>query len=76
MVEQIFIYFLSSLLFPNICFNSSNKIVWKFVDPNIALQINILNGVIACIVLTHIGFIIFGLFHAILGSIFLCSILC
>ena len=34
------------------------------------LQINILNGIIACVVLTHIGFIIFGIFHAIWGQYF------
>jgi hypothetical protein len=33
-----------------------------YVNSNLVLQINVLNGVIACVVLAHIGFIIFGLF--------------
>jgi hypothetical protein len=39
-------------------------------NSNLVLQINVLNGVIACVVLAHIGFIIFGLFHAIWGQYF------
>ncbi len=41
-----------------------------YVNSNLVLQINVLNGVIACVVLAHIGFIIFGLFHAIWGQYF------
>jgi hypothetical protein len=67
---NFYLFYISSLLFPNICFNSTNKILWNYVDPNLVLQINFLNGIIACIVLAHIGFIIFGLFHAIWGQYF------
>jgi hypothetical protein len=71
MVEQIFIYFIyrvyyfqTFILIPQVTSYGS------YTDSNLMLQINILNGVIACVVLTHIGFIIFGLFHAIWGQYF------
>lgn len=71
MVEQIFIYFIyrvyyfqSFVLIPQIESYSNS------IDSNLILQINLLNGVIACVVLTHIGLIIFGLFHAIWGQYF------
>jgi hypothetical protein len=71
MVEQIFIYFLYRVYyFQTFVLIPQTKSYGNFVDPNIALQVNFLNVVIACIVLTHIGFIIFGLFHAILGQYF------
>lgn len=71
MVEQIFIYFLYRVYyFQTFVLIPQTKSYGNFVDPNISLQINFLNVVIACIVLTHIGFIIFGLFHAILGQYF------
>jgi hypothetical protein len=71
MVEQIFIYFIyrvyyfqSFVLIPQVESYSNS------IDSNLILQINLLNGVIACVVLTHIGLIIFGLFHAIWGQYF------
>lgn len=71
MIEQIFIYFIyrvyyfqTFVLIPQL--NSYDN----FVDPNLLVQIQVLNVVIASIVLTHIGFIIFGLFHAIWGQYF------
>jgi hypothetical protein len=71
MVEQIFIYFIyrvyyfqSFVLIPQ-AESSSNS-----MDSNLILQINLLNVIIAFIVLTHIGLIIFGLFHAIWGQYF------
>jgi hypothetical protein len=42
----------------------------NYVDPSVILQINLLTGLITGIVLIHIGFIIFGLFHAICGQYF------
>jgi hypothetical protein len=71
MVEQIFIYFIyrvyyfqSFVLIPQVeSYNNS-------IDSNLILQINLLNVIIACVVLTHIGLIIFGLFHAIWGQYF------
>ena len=71
MIEQIFIFFIyriyyfqTFVLIPQT--ESSNS----YVDPNVILQNNLLNGVIASVVLAHIGFIIFGLFHAIWGQYF------
>jgi len=71
MIEQIFIYFIyrvyyfqTFVLIPQL--NSYDN----FVDPNLLIQIQVLNVVISSIVLAHIGFIIFGLFHAIWGQYF------
>lgn len=71
MVEQIFIYFIyriyyfqSFVLIPQMKYYDSS------IDSNLLLQINVLNGIIACIVLAHIGFILFGLLHAIWGQYF------
>ena len=71
MVEQIFIYFIyrvyyfqTFVLIPQIDLSTNS------IDSNLILQINLLNGVIACVVLTHIGLILFGLFHAIWGQYF------
>ena len=69
MIEQIFIYFIyrvyyfqSFVLIPQLTSN--------YTSPNLNLQISALNILIACVVLAHIGFIIFGLFHAIWGQYF------
>lgn len=71
MVEQIFIYFIyriyyfqSFILIPQI------KSYDTYVDSNLLLQINVLNVSITCIILAHIGFILFGLFHSIWGQYF------
>nr|UXN44960.1 hypothetical chloroplast RF90 [Haslea karadagensis] len=71
MIEQIFIYFIYRVYyFQTFVLIPQTKAYVNYVDPNLILQVNILNGVIACIVLTHIGFILFGLFHAIWGQYF------
>jgi hypothetical protein len=71
MVEQIFIYFIYRVYyFQTFVLIPQTKYYGDYADPNLVLQINILNGVIACVVLAHIGFIIFGLFHAIWGQYF------
>ena len=71
LVEQVFIsfiyrvyYFQTFVLLPKI------QISNDFIDKNIIFQINISNGIIACIVFTHIGFVIFALLHAICGQYF------
>ena len=71
LVEQIFIYFIyrvyyfqTFILIPKTELNITN------IDKNLILQIEFLNGIIAFIVLSHLGFIIFGLFHAIWGQYF------
>jgi hypothetical protein len=71
MVEQIFIYFIYRVYyFQTFVLIPQTKSYANYVDPSLVLQINILNGIITCVVLTHIGFIIFGLFHAIWGQYF------
>ena len=71
LIEQIFIYFIYRVYyFQTFVLIPQTKSFVNYVDPSLILQINILNGVITCVVLTHIGFIIFGLFHAIWGQYF------
>jgi hypothetical protein len=71
LIEQIFIYFIYRVYyFQTFVLIPQTKSYVNYVDPSLILQINILNGVITCVVLTHIGFIIFGLFHAIWGQYF------
>jgi hypothetical protein len=77
MVEQIFIYFIyrvsyfqSFVLIPQADLISEAAFSPGYVDSNIFIQITLLNAIIACVVLSHIGLIIFGLFHAIWGQYF------
>ena len=71
LIEQIFIYFIYRVYyFQTFVLIPQTKSYVNYVDPSLLLQINILNGIITCVVLTHIGFIIFGLFHAIWGQYF------
>ena len=42
----------------------------SYTDQNIVLEMQLLNAIIAAIVLAHFAFIIFGLFHAIWGQYF------
>jgi hypothetical protein len=71
MIEQIFIYFISRLyyfqsfvLIPQLNSYASSD------EQNLMLQINGLNAIIIFVVVTHIGFVLFGLFHAIWGQYF------
>jgi hypothetical protein len=71
MVEQIFIYFIYRIYyFQTFVLIPQTTPFENYVDPTLVLQIKMLNGVITCVVLAHIGFIIFGLFHAIWGQYF------
>lgn len=71
LIEQIFIYFIYRVYyFQTFVLIPQTKSYVNYVDPSLILQINILNGIITCVVLAHIGFIIFGLFHAIWGQYF------
>jgi len=70
-LEQIFIsfifrvyYFQTFVLIPKIQSNILEE------NGNLEFQLDFLNAIIAAIVFTHIGFIIFGLFHAIWGQYF------
>ena len=71
MIEQIFIYFIYRLYyFQTFVILPQTKMYEGYTDPNLVLQMDFLNVVITCVVLTHIGFVIFGLFHAIWGQYF------
>ena len=71
MVEQLFIAFIYRVYyFQTFVLIPQTKSFANYVDPSVVLQINILNGIITCVVLAHIGFIILGLFHAIWGQYF------
>jgi len=71
LVEQIFIYFIYRVYyFQTFVLIPKTELNLTTTDPNLVLQIEFLNGIIAFIVLTHIGFILFGLFHAIWGQYF------
>lgn len=71
MIEQIFVYFIYRVYyFQTFIILPQTKMYENYTDPNLLIQMNLLNAVIACVVLAHIGFIIFALFHAILGQYF------
>lgn len=71
MIEQIFVYFIYRVYyFQTFIILPQTKMYENYTDPNLIIQMNLLNAVIACVVLAHIGFIIFGLFHAIWGQYF------
>ena len=71
MVEQIFVYFIYRVYyFQTFVLIPQTKSYANYVDQNLLLQIKSLNVVIACVVLAHIGLILFGLFHAIWGQYF------
>ena len=70
-VEQIFISFIYRIYyFQSFVLIPQTKYYETYVNLNLLLQINVLNRTLACIVLAHIGFILFGLFHAIWGQYF------
>ena len=71
MVEQILVYFIYRVYyFQTFVLIPQTKMYTNFVDQNLLLQIKSLNVIIACVVLAHIGVILFGLFHAIWGQYF------
>jgi len=71
MIEQIFITFISRANY----FQTQQLIPQKeaygnYINSSLEIQINLLTVIISSIVLAHIGFLIFGLFHAIWGQYF------
>ena len=69
--EQIIVYFVyrisyfqSAILIPQTQFANN------YIDQNIVLQVNALNGLIALMISLHLGLIFLGLFHAIWGQYF------
>lgn len=71
LVEQILVYFIYRVYYFQ-TFVLIPKMKSNLLDGtnHLDFQIQFLNGIIAVIVLTHIGAIIFGLFHAIWGQYF------
>ncbi len=70
-LEQIIVYFVyrisyfqSAILIPQTQFANN------YIDQNIVLQVNALNGLIAFMISLHLGLIFLGLFHAIWGQYF------
>lgn len=71
MVEQLFIYFIYRVYyFQAFVLVPQTQLYSNSNDSTLTLQIAFLNVVLASVVLTHIGLIIFGLFHAICGQYF------
>lgn len=70
-IEQYFIYFIYRVYYFQtfVILPKINANVYS-ADPHLSIQMNFLNAILASIVLTHIGFVIFGLFHAIWGQYF------
>lgn len=71
MIEQIFITFISRAnYFQTQVLIPKQETYGSSINTGLELQINLLTIMIASIVLIHIGFLIFGLFHAIWGQYF------
>lgn len=60
------VYFQSFVLIPNL-FDDAD---YEVVNESILLQVNILNALLACIVIMHVSFTVFGLLHAVSGQYF------
>ena len=81
-IEQVVIYFLqrvyyfqSAVLIPQLIdYPNIDPAIDIFIEPTInpmvLFKLEFLNAIITCIVFSHIGFIVFGLFHAIWGQYF------
>ena len=70
-VEQIFVYFIyRAYYFQTFILIPQSKIYESNTELSLEFQLTILNLIITSVVLSHIGFIIFGLFHAIWGQYF------
>jgi hypothetical protein len=71
MIEQIFISFIGRAnYFQNQVLLPQKEAYGNYINSSLQLQIDFLNVIIGSIVLAHIGFLIFGLFHAIWGQYF------
>ena len=71
MVEQIFTTFISRAnYFQTQVLIPQKEAYGNYINSSLEVQINLLNIIIGSIVLAHIGFLIFGLFHAIWGQYF------
>ena len=70
-IEQILIYFVYRVsYFQSAVLIPQTEIDTDYIDQNLILQVNLLNGLIAFIICLHLGLIFFALFHAIWGQYF------
>ena len=70
-IEQILIYFIFRVsYFQSFVLIPQTQVSNNYIDQNLILQINSLNGLIMFLVSIHLSFIFFGLFHAIWGQYF------
>jgi hypothetical protein len=73
-VEQMLVYLIQRIsYFQTYVLESSLNVYGdtvSYTDPNVVLEMQLLNAIIAAIVLSHFAFVIFGLFHAIWGQYF------
>ena len=70
-IEQILVYFVYRIsYFQAAVLIPQTQISNTYIDQNLVLQVNLLNGLIAFIISLHLGLIFFGLFHAIWGQYF------
>jgi hypothetical protein len=70
-IEQIIVYFVYRIsYFQAAILIPQTQVSNNYIDQNLVLQVNALNGLIAFIISLHLGLIFFGLFHAIWGQYF------
>ena len=70
-IEQILVYFVYRVsYFQEAVLIPQTQILNNYIDQNLFLQVNLLNGLIAFVIALHLGLIFFGLFHAIWGQYF------
>lgn len=69
-IEQILVYFVYRISYFQTNILVPQTQIANYINQNIILQINLLNGLIAFVISLHLGLIFFGLFHAIWGQYF------
>lgn len=69
-IEQILVYFVYRVSYFQTNILIPQTQVSNYIDQNVILQVNVLNGLIAFVISLHLGLIFFGLFHAIWGQYF------
>ena len=69
-IEQILVYFVYRVSYFQTNILIPQTQLTNYIDQNIILQINSLNGLIAFVISLHLGLVFFGLFHAIWGQYF------
>jgi len=70
-IEQMLIYLIQRIsYFQTYVLEPALKSSMFYTDSNLVLEMQLLNAIIAAIVLSHFAFVLFGLFHAIWGQYF------